>query len=257
MQVTAIKTPVIRPKTHDIERLIAEYVPVFPEASVLAVTSKVLSLCEGNVVPIGQANKDEIIQSEAEFFLPRTNSKYDVYLTIKHNMLVPSAGVDESNTDGYYVMWPKDPQSSANKIWSFLRNHFKVSQAGLIITDSTSSPLRWGVTGTCVSYSGFSGINSIIGQPDLFGREMRMTKINIADALAASAVLCMGESNEQTPLALLEDLPLVHFSDSPPSRKELSDIRIAIEDDLFGELLKSVQWRSRTHDVGTWHTDKD
>lgn len=50
-----------------------------------------------------------IIEKEVDLFLPKSDSKYDVYLTIKHNLLIPSAGVDESNTNGYYVMWPKDP----------------------------------------------------------------------------------------------------------------------------------------------------
>lgn len=214
----------------------------------MAVTSKVVSLSEGNVIPLSQGNKDEIIQSEADLFLPKTGSKYDVYLTIKHNLLVPSAGVDESNTNSYYVMWPRNPQASANRYWSFLRDHFQVRRAGVIITDSTSSPLRWGVTGKCIAYSGFTGINSKIGQPDVFGRQLRMTKVNVADALATSAVLCMGEANEQTPLALIEDLPFVRFSDSPPSQDELAGLRIDIEDDLYCELLKSAKWRRQvTH----------
>ena len=243
MYVTAIVTPVVRPSTWDLFDLIAKHVPTFAEGSVLAVTSKVVSLCEGNVIPVGEGDKDKIIESEADLFLPRTGSKYNVYLTIKGNMLAPSAGVDESNTDGHYVMWPKDPQASANQCWTFVRDRFKVRAAGVVITDSTSMPLRRGVTGRCIAYCGFAGINSKIGEPDLFGRKLRMTKVNVADALAASAVLCMGEANEQTPLALIQDLPFVSFSDSPPSQDELAELRIDIEDDLYAELLRNAKWR--------------
>jgi Uncharacterized conserved protein len=166
-------------------------------------------------------------------------------LTIKHNLLVPSAGVDESNTNGYYVMWPKDPQSSANLCWQFLRERFHVTNLGVIITDSTSSPIRWGVTGKCIAYCGFRGLNSKIGEPDLFGRKLRMTQINVADALAAAAVLCMGESNEQTPIAIIEDLPFVKFEQCPPTSEEINSIHIDIKDDLYGQLLAGVEWKSR------------
>jgi F420-0:gamma-glutamyl ligase len=38
-----------------------------------------------------------------------------------------------------------------------------------------------------------------------------MTKVNVADALAAAAVLVMGEGSEQTPLVVIGDVPFVTF----------------------------------------------
>ena len=70
-----------------------------------------------------------------------------------------------------------------------------------------------------------------------------MQKANIVDALATSAVLVMGEGAEQTPLAIIEDIPFVKFQEKNPSKKELKDFLINMDDDLYGSLLKSVKWR--------------
>ena len=35
--------------------------------------------------------------------------RYHMTLTIKQGMLIPTAGIDESNGDGYYILWPRDP----------------------------------------------------------------------------------------------------------------------------------------------------
>lgn len=245
MKITAVKTRIVEASSCSLAELLRESLPVIQDGSVIAVTSKVVSLCEGNVVPLESGVKDDIIEGEADYFLPKRDNKYDVYLTIKNNMLVPSAGVDESNTNGCYVMWPKDPQESANMCWRFLRSMYNLQNLGVIITDSTSSPLRLGVTGRCIAYCGFKGLNDKVGESDLFGRKLRMTRVNVADALAAAAVLCMGESNEQTPIAVINNLPFVQFIENPPAEEEIMSTHIGIEDDIYGQLLTAVKWQSR------------
>jgi len=245
MKIEVVKTRIIEASSCKLTDLLSESLSSLLPNSVIAITSKVVSLCEGNVIPLASSNKDDIIENEADYFIPKSDNKYGVYLTIKNNLLVPSSGVDESNTNGFYVMWPKDPQNSATMCWQFLRSRFQIENVGVIITDSTSSPLRWGVTGKCIAYCGFKGLNSRIGQSDLFGRKLRMTQVNVADALATAAVLCMGESNEQTPIAIIEDLPFVEFKQKPPTVEEINSLHIDIEDDLYGQLLKAGNWQSR------------
>ena len=41
----------------------------------------------------------------------------------------------------------------------------------------------------------------------MFGRELKVTLINRADALATMATLVMGESTEMTPVAIIHGLP--------------------------------------------------
>ncbi len=242
MKVWAIKTKKIRPFAAGLFHILDNYVEKMRENSVLAVTSKIVSLCEGNVRQIKEVSKDELVKGEADLYLPRKLSRYNIMFAIKNSILAPSAGIDESNADGYYVLWPKDPQGTANEIRKYLIKRFNIKKVGVIITDSKTTPLRWGTGGVAIAHSGFNGLKNYIGKPDIFGRKLKMTKANIMDALASSAVLVMGEGAEQTPLAILEDLPFVKFQRRSPTKKELKDLSISIEDDLYAPMINAVKW---------------
>ena len=250
MKIIPIKTHKIKAFEEDIFLILDKYVRRMPEGSILAVTSKIISLCEGRVVKIGDVDKDELIKSEAEFFLPRKLSRYKIIFAIKNGILAPSAGIDESNADGYYVLWPKDPQETANEIRKYLKRKFRLKRVGVVITDSKTTPLRMGTSGVAIAHSGFEALLDYIGTPDIFGRKLKMTKANIMDALAAAAVLVMGEGAEQTPLAIIEDLPFVKFKSSDPSKSELRDLKIELDDDLYAPMLKAVKWRKGLRPVG-------
>lgn len=219
------------------------YLSEVKEGSVVAVTSKIVSVCEGRVVKMEDADKDELIQKECELYLPREKSKYGFSLTIKRGILVPTAGIDESNGNGSYILWPSDPQKSANEIRSYLMKRFLLQNVGVIITDSKTTPLRWGVTGVAIAHSGFKALNDFRGKPDIFGKPLKVTQVNVMDALAVSVVLVMGESNEQTPLCVIEDAPFVQFQQDDPSEGELTGLRIALENDLYAPLLISAPWQ--------------
>ncbi len=243
MIVTPIKTHKITNKETSINKILDKYITRLADESVVAVTSKIVSICESRVVKAANSEqKDELVIKEAEYYLPREYNQYGFMITINRGILVASAGIDESNGNGYFVLWPKNPQISANKIREYLINKFKINYLGVIITDSKLTPLRWGVTGVALAHSGFRAINSYIGKPDIFGRKMRAEKTNVADALATSAVIEMGEGSEQSPLAIIEDASFVHFQNSNPTKKELKNISISIGDDVFSSLIKGVKW---------------
>jgi putative folate metabolism gamma-glutamate ligase len=242
MKVKTIKTGKIKPFQHNLNNLFDRYLPKIKEGSILAVTSKIISICEGRVIKIGAIKKEELIRNEADLFLP-CYKKYKFTLTIKNSILIPTAGIDESNGDDYYILWPKNPQKSANEIREYLCNRFKIKMIGVIITDSTTSPLRRGTKGIAITHSGFRALNNYIGQKDIFGKKLEVTQANIADSLAATAVLLMGEGREQTPLAVIENIPFVKFYSRNPNRSELSNLRIEIKHDLYYPLLKKAGWQ--------------
>lgn len=242
MNVSPIKTHKITLKKGT-TKILDQYVKELQEHSVVAIASKIISITEGRVVKIGSIDKDELIAQEAQYFLPRKSNKWHVALTIARDTLVATAGIDESNGDGYYILWPKNPQKSANKIREYLVKRFKLKRVGVVITDSKTTPLRWGVSGFAIAHSGFAAIKDYIGKPDIFGRKLEYTKLNIADSLAASAVLAMGEGNEQTPIAVIDDPHNVVFQNRNPTAKELSDLQVTLDEDLYGAFLKSVKWR--------------
>lgn len=243
MKITAIKTHKITKDDTDLFKILDQYMGELEENTVVAITSKIISICEGRIIPIGSADKDELIKQEAELYLPRSMSKYNFMLTMKYNLLVPSAGIDESNTDGYYVLWPKNPQETANKIRQYLVDKFHIKNIGVVITDSRTMPLRWGVTGTAIAHSGFAALNDLRGTKDIFGRELKVTQVNVMDALAGAAVFEMGEGSEQTPIAVISEVSSVTFQDRNPSQEELDFLHINVEDDLYAPLLKAVDWK--------------
>jgi len=72
-------------------------------------------------------------------------------------------------------------------------------------------------------------LKDYIGTPDIFGRLFQFEKLNIADSLASAGVLVMGEGNEQTPLAIVTDIPTITFQQSDPTPDELKALEISID----------------------------
>ena len=112
MEIRPIKTGKILPDGEDIYSVLDKHLETFRENTILAVTSKIISICEGRVVKIGNIDKKQLVERESEYFLPPKESKYNITLTIKNDLLVPTAGIDESNGNGYYILWPADSQKT-------------------------------------------------------------------------------------------------------------------------------------------------
>lgn len=242
MIVRTITTPKITSKSISLLELLDQVVPKLEDGSVIAITSKIVSLCEGSTVPLDQITKDELLVQESDLYLPPQVSKYGHHFTIVNNTLIAMAGIDESNGDGHYVLWPKDSQSTANAVRKYLKSRFNLERIGVIITDSTSRPMRRGASGITLAHSGFAAVNSYVGTPDIFGRPFGAAHADIAGGLAAAAVLQMGEGTEQTPIAILSDLPFIAFQDRDPNEQELAEAYISLEDDLFAPFLTAVEW---------------
>ncbi|MBI1984509.1 MAG: coenzyme F420-0:L-glutamate ligase [Candidatus Wildermuthbacteria bacterium] len=248
MKVAPVKTRKITPKDKDIFAILKKYLAGrLHEGCVVAVTSKIVSICEGRVALIQGNDKIKLAMKEADLYYPLSKSKYQVLLTIKNHRIGFTSGIDESNGAGYLVLWPLNPQKSANQIRSFLAKEFKLKKVGVVITDTTSSPLLRGQRGMFIAHSGFSALNSYINQPDIFGRKLKMTRSAVADALSTAAVLVMGEGKEQTPLAVIENVPFVKFQQRNPTSFELREIRMEPKDDLYAPLLKAVKWKKGEH----------
>lgn len=242
MKVTPIRTPIVRAGETSTAELVDRVLPPLDEGAVVAITSKVVSLCENRVVPVGQVPKQELVEQLCDSYLAEV-APHGFHFTVTRGILIPSAGIDESNGDGCYVLWPDDPQASANRLRRHLQERHDVRHVGVLITDSTSMPMRRGTAGICLAHSGFHAVNDYVGQPDLFGRRYRVSRANVASGLAAAAVVSMGEGAERTPLCLLDDIPTVRFQDRDPSQEELAEARIEPDEDVFGPFLGSLAWK--------------
>jgi putative folate metabolism gamma-glutamate ligase len=247
MKVTPIKTSIVQPKSLPLTELLDRYVTEFNEKDILVITSKIVSLCEGNVVPANEDAKEALALAESEYYLPAEHSKYGHHFTITQGTLISMAGIDASNTGDYYALWPKNPQKTANEIRAYLRERFTLKHVGVLITDSTSQPLRRGTAGICLAHSGFLALNDYIGRDDLFHHPLKMTQSNISSGLASAAVVCMGEGAEQTPLAVISDVDFVSFQERDPTAEELRGVYMSLEDDLFAPFLMAVPWQKGGH----------
>lgn len=208
------------------------------ERMVLAITSKVVSLAENRLVSRASASKAELVRRESERFYGEIG--HGCYLTVKHGLLIASAGIDESNSaGGDFILYPEDPYRSARELWTQLRESWNVKELAVVLTDSRTLPLRRGVTGISLSYWGFRALRNLVGQPDLFGREMRMTQMNLADGVAAAAVMMMGEAAERTPIAIVEGMELEFTPSVSPE-----EIGIPYEEDLYFPVLKACEERA-------------
>ena len=128
MKITAVRTHKVTAQDHSLLALLDAYLPALEEQSVLAITSKIVAVTQGRLVKVGEVYRHALIESEADYFLPRGHSRYDVTLTIIGNILIPSAGIDESNGNGSYVLWPLEPQRVANELRAYLRQRFSHPQ---------------------------------------------------------------------------------------------------------------------------------
>src|SRR5262245_14024605 len=161
MRARAVPTHVIPPSERDLLGILDRHVPHLAERSVLAITSKIVAICEGRVRAMGSVDKQTLIAEEAERYLP-ADPRYGVSLTLKQGLLIATAGIDESNADGWYVLWPSDAQRSAHLIRAHLAARHGLAEVGVIITDSRSTPLRPGVTGVALAHSGFLALNDYV-----------------------------------------------------------------------------------------------
>jgi coenzyme F420-0:L-glutamate ligase/coenzyme F420-1:gamma-L-glutamate ligase len=133
-------------------------------------------------------------------------------LTVKNGDAVANAGIDRKNApEGSVVLWPSSPDLSASNIRRSIQRK-SGKNVGVVIVDSRVSPMRLGTTGFAIGSAGFEPVEDLRGTSDLFGRRIEITLRAIADGIAASAQLVMGEASEQIPFALIREVS-VKFGD--------------------------------------------
>lgn len=235
MIIRPIKTRIFR-EGDNLFEFIAGYFGKIPESSILVVTSKIVALAERRTASIKNSDtKKQLIRKESQTVL---QTKYHTLTVGKDGSVMTSAGIDASNADGKLILLPKDGFKTARFLRNKLRKKYGVKNLGVLITDSRKSPLRKGIMGAAIGYAGFKGINDYRGNRDIFGRELKFPRVNVADSLAAAAVLVMGEGSERYPLALVQKTP-ASFCD----KIQAKELRVGIQEDmylpLFAKFLKN------------------
>lgn len=202
MQITTFKTKIFKEK-EDLPSFIYQHLKKVPNKSIIVVSSKLVALWRGTLAPL--KDKEKLIKQESQHYLKTALC----YFTIKDNMVMTNAGIDESNVKGKLLLLPKDLYKCVDDLRKELKQKYKIKNLGIIITDSMILPLRSGVINAAVAYSGFNGVQNNIGKKDIYGRKLKTTLVNAADSLATAAGFLMGEAAEKTPLALIQNAPVI------------------------------------------------
>lgn len=233
METKSFKTRKFYPPQDDLFSELDQLDLALENGDVVVVTSKIVAIHQGRCVPISQIpDKDQLVEQEADLIIKQSDSRWRI--TVKNNTFVSSAGIDESNADNHYVLMPSDPFAIAKEIYNFLLSKYSVINLGVVITDSTSHPMRYGATGISIAWWGFEPVAYFTGKPDLFNRPNKFTRINIADSLAGVGVFAMGELDEQTPIARIRNAPHIIFTD----RDTRTELFIPPREDIYWPLLK-------------------
>ncbi len=229
MVVKAIQTKIFREREPLIPFLLKN-IRTLEEGDIVAITSKIVALSQGRVAKAD--NKETIIKKESVKLVAGPWC----YLTLKDGEWCANAGVDESNAAGGIILLPRRPEKVARTLLTMLKKKFKIKKCGVILTDTRSIPLRQGTLGVALAWAGFAGIKSYIGRKDIFGRVFKVSRTNVADALAAAAVLAMGEGQERRPLAIIRGSEITFNAKSYHHRI----LSIAPKKDLYRPLFNKV-----------------
>ena len=217
---------------------------ILPENSVIAISSKIVALCENSVVAKSEIDKYALIKSEADFYTEDNFSPWGYHFVRFRNGFLPGAGIDESNAGGdVFVLSPRDPMKTAEQIREFLSIKFSRKFLGVIITDSTMLPTRRGAIGIALGWSGFHPVKNSVGKKDLFGREFKFETQSIVGGLAAAANLPMGEATEQSPFAIISDADFVEFTGVAPSADDIRENVIEFDVDLYYPFFSLAKWQ--------------
>ncbi len=238
MQINSLRTSLFH-KGNDLMNFIIRHVSSLEEKDIVVITSKIVALSQGCVGHV--RDKEMIIKASCEEIIDTPWA----FLTYQNNEWGINAGVDESNADNELILLPQHVFTTAEEIQKKLCKTFSLKYLGVLITDTRSIPLRIGTVGRPIGFAGFHPIKSYIGENDLYGRKSRITQSNLVDALAAAAVLTMGEGAERCPLAIITDAPVIFTSTQLPKKKHI--LSLSPEEDIYARLYASSALRTSVH----------
>ncbi len=193
----------------DLGAAIAAAAPWLRDGDVVVVTSKVVSKCEGRIVPAPDDPEERdrlrrnLIEQEAVRVLARRGRT--LITENKQGLIQAAAGVDGSNVASTeLVLLPTDPDASAAGLRAAIAERCGVTVA-VIVTDTMGRAWRNGQTDTAIGSAGIAVLHGYAGVLDGHGNELMVTEVAVADEIAAAADLVKGKLTG-VPVAVLRGL---------------------------------------------------
>jgi coenzyme F420-0:L-glutamate ligase len=217
----------------DLAAVLAEHAQL-QDGDVVVVTSKVISKIEGRLIVLESNDPDvregarqAAIDDETVRVVARGPGELRIVQT-RHGHVMAAAGVDASNVArNELALLPVDPDASAELLRDGLRERLGVEVA-VIITDTMGRPWRNGLTDVAIGVAGIRAVTDPRGDVDVYGNVLGVTRIAVADEIAAAADLVKGKLSG-IPVAVVRGLaPDGKLPDDGNGSREL--LRGAAED---------------------------
>ncbi|MHA7649133.1 coenzyme F420-0:L-glutamate ligase [Mycobacterium sp. ML4] len=193
----------------DLGAALSAAAPWLHDGDVVVVTSKVVSKCEGRLVPAPQDDEErdrlrrKLIDDEAVRVLAR--KERTLITENRLGLIQAAAGVDGSNVGRRELaLLPLDPDASAAALRAALHQRLGVTVA-VVITDTMGRAWRNGQIDAAVGSAGLAVLHNYSGAVDRHGNELMVTEVAVADEIAAAADLVKGKLTAM-PVAVVRGL---------------------------------------------------
>lgn len=193
----------------DLGAALSAAAPWLLDGDVVVVTSKVVSKCEGRLVPAPEDDEErdrlrrKLVDDEAVRVLAR--KERTLITENRLGLIQAAAGVDGSNVGRTELaLLPLDPDASAAALRAGLRARLGVTVA-VVITDTMGRAWRNGQIDAAVGTAGLAVLHNYSGAVDRHGNELVVTEVAVADEIAAAADLVKGKLTAM-PVAVVRGL---------------------------------------------------
>ena len=197
------------------------------DGDIVVVTQKVVSKAEGRTVDLatiepsdfarqfaGHTGRDprlvELVLRES-IGIVRMDQERGILITeTRHGFVCANSGIDSSNVvgDETVTLLPQDPDRSARQLLERLKHKTGLAKLAVIVTDTFGRAWREGHVNFAIGVAGMDPFMDYRGQPDAQSKVMGVTRIAIADEIAAASELVMGKV-DQVPVAIARGIRYV------------------------------------------------
>ncbi len=188
---------------------------------VLVVAQKIVSKAEGRVVDLAtvepspfarqfalKADRDprlvELILRESRGIVRMDAGRGILITETFHGFVCANAGIDGSNVPGddMVSLLPEDPDRSAGVIRQQIEAPLPGTTVAVVISDTFGRAWREGHVNFAIGAAGINPIKDYVGSADATGKLLKVTRMAVADELAAAAELVTAKA-AGVPVALV------------------------------------------------------
>ncbi len=199
----------------------------FEHGDIVVVTQKVVSKAEGRMVDLATVEPSDFAREFAEgagrdprlvelvlresVEVVRKDPERGILITeTRHGFVCANSGIDSSNIvgDETVTLLPEDPDGSARELMERLKSMTGLAELAVVVTDTFGRAWREGHVNFAIGVAGMDPFIDYRGQPDAQSKVMAVTRIAVADEVAAASELVMGKV-DQVPVAIARGIRYV------------------------------------------------